>query len=95
MATLQQIISALPVGKGHAMKVPTFERAIGNQPKGTNNDQTRREVKEAIVRHSIPIGSNPHKGYWLIDSDTECREVVKGSNLLLAFVQKYFQGPVL
>ena len=32
MATLQQIISSLPVGKTNAMKVAAFENAIGNQP---------------------------------------------------------------
>jgi len=80
MATLQQIILALPVGKTNAMKVPVFERAIGNQPSGTNNDQTRREVKEAIVVHDIPIGSSSQRGYWLIDSDAECQEIVDRQN---------------
>ncbi len=76
MATLQQIISCLPVGKANAMKVPFFETAIGNTPIGTNNDQTRREVSDAIINNEIPIGSNPQRGYWLIDSDAECQEVV-------------------
>ncbi len=56
MATLQQIIAALPVGKTNAMKVSDFEQAIGNQPSGTNNDQTRREVKSAIYGNEIPVG---------------------------------------
>ncbi len=76
MATLQQIISSLPVGKTNAMKVSAFEEAIGNQPKGTNNDQTRGEVTDAIVNNEIPIGSSPQCGYWLIDSDAECQEIV-------------------
>lgn len=59
MATLGQIIAAFPIGKAQAMKVPAFEKAIGNHPSGTNNDQIRREVKETIVNHTIPIGSNP------------------------------------
>ena len=80
MATLQQIITALPVGKANAMKVPDFEQAIGNQPSGTNNDQTRREVKSAIYDNEIPVGSNPHAGYWLIDSDAECQEIVDRLN---------------
>jgi hypothetical protein len=76
MATLEQIILHLPIGKANAMKVPAFERAIRNEPSGTNNDQTRREVKDAIVSNDIPIGSSPQRGYWLIDSDAECREIV-------------------
>jgi len=76
MATLQKIIATLPVGKTKAMKVPAFEQAIGNQTKGTNNDQTRREVKSAIHDNEIPIGSSPPIGYWLIDSDAECQEIV-------------------
>jgi hypothetical protein len=80
MATLQRIILSLPIGKANAVKVPDFERAIGNQPSGTNNDQTRREVKDAIISNRIPIGSSPQRGYWLIDSDVECREIVDRIN---------------
>ena len=80
MATLQRIILSLPIGKTNAMKVPIFERAIGNQPSGTNNDQTRREVKDAIISNDIPIGSNSQRGFWLIDSDDECREIVDRIN---------------
>jgi hypothetical protein len=80
MATLQQIITALPVGKSNAKKVSEIEKAIGNRPSGTNNDQTRREVKSAIYDNKIPIGSYSHAGYWLIDSDAECEEVVKRLN---------------
>ncbi len=80
MATLQQIIDALPVGKTNAMKVSDFEQAIGNQPGGTNNDQTRGEVKRAIRDNEIPVGSSSHAGYWLIDSDAECQEIVDRIN---------------
>jgi hypothetical protein len=80
MATLQQIIHSLPIGKANAVKVPAFERLIGNQPSGTNNDQTRREVKDAIINNHIPIGSSSQRGYWLIDSDDECREIVARIN---------------
>jgi len=83
MATLQQIIDALPVGKKNAMKVSDFEEAIGNEPSGTNNDQTRREVKDAIDHHEIPVGSSPPKGYWLIDSDEEYQEVIDGLNSII------------
>lgn len=58
------------------MKVPDFERAVGNQPSGTNNDRTRGEIQSAINDNDIPIGSSPSVGYWLIDSDAECQEVV-------------------
>jgi hypothetical protein len=80
MATLQRIVQFLPIGKANAMKVPAFEKAIGNQPSGTNNDQTRREVKDAIINNDIPIGSSSKRGYWLIDSDAECRETVARIN---------------
>lgn len=76
MANLQQIIAALPIGKSNAMKVADFENFIANQPSGTNNDQTRKEVQNAINNDEIPIGSNPQKGYWLIDSDAEYQEVL-------------------
>lgn len=76
MATLQQIIAALPIGKSNALKVADFENSIKNQPSGTNNDQTRREVQNAINNNEIPIGSNPHRGYWLIDSEAEYQEVI-------------------
>ncbi len=89
MATLQQIITALPVGKTNAVSVPAFEQAIGNQPSGTNNDQTRREVKSAIYDNDIPVGSSPHAGYWLIDSDAECQEIVDRLNATInAFTAK-------
>jgi len=80
VATLQRIILSLPIGKANAVKVPNFERTVGNHPSGTNNDQTRREVKDAIINNHIPIGSNPQRGYWLIDSDAECREIVDRIN---------------
>jgi len=80
MAPMQQIILSLPIGKANAMKVPAFERAIGIQPSGTNNDQTRREVKEAITSDEIPIGSSSQQGYWLIVSASECREIEKRLN---------------
>jgi len=84
MATVQQIITALPVGKNNAQKVATFEQAIGNQNTGTNSDQTRREVKSAIHDHDIPVGSNSHAGYWLIDSDQECQEMIDRLNSTIA-----------
>jgi len=87
MATLQQIIAALPVGKANAIKVPDFERRIGNQARGTNNDQTRGEVTNAILSYEIPIGSNPRRGYWLIDSDTEYQEVVDGLDAMIRAYQ--------
>ena len=80
MATLQQIIAALPVGKNNAQNVATFEQAIGNQNTGTNSDQTRREVKNAIHNNDIPVGSNSHAGYWLVDSDLECQEIIDRLN---------------
>ncbi len=89
MATLQQIIAALPVGKANAMRVSDFEQVIGNQPSGTNNDQTRREVKSAIYDNDIPVGSNPNAGYWLIDSDAECQEIIDRLNSTInAFITK-------
>jgi len=87
MATLQQIITALPVGKANALKVPDFERIIGNQASGTNNDQTRREVADAILSNEIPIASNPQRGYWLIDSDAECQEVVDRMDAMIRAYQ--------
>jgi hypothetical protein len=89
MATLQQIIAAIPVGKTNAMKVPDFEQAVGNKPSGTNNNQTRREIKSAIYDNDIPIGSSPPVGcwlIWLIDSDAECQEVV---DQLSSIIQEY------
>ncbi|WP_299982107.1 hypothetical protein [Desulfobacula sp.] len=80
MATLQQIIANLPIGKRNAMKVSDFEQTIGNQDSGTNNDQTRREVKSAIYDNDIPVGSSSHAGYWLIDSDEEFQEIIDRLN---------------
>ena len=80
MATLRQIIAALPVGKTNAVGVPAFEQAIGNRPRGTNNDQTRGEVKNAIHDNEIPVGSSSQAGYWLIDSDAEYQEIVDRLN---------------
>ena len=89
MATLRQIINLLPVGKANVIKVPAFETAIGNRTAGTNNDRTRREIKAAIMNDKIPIGSNPQGGYWLIDSDAECQEVVDRINATVAdFIAK-------
>lgn len=76
VATLEQIVNAIPVGKNNAVKVPAFEKMIGIENCGTNNDKTRDKVTEAIVEKEIPIGSNPRYGYWLIDSDAECQEVI-------------------
>lgn len=80
MASLQQIIAALPVGKRNAMKVSDIEQCIGNQPSGTNNDQTRNEVNSLIYDHNIPVGSSSKAGYWLIDSDAEFQEVIDRLN---------------
>lgn len=80
MAKLSEIIKALPVGKARSIKAPAFEAAIGNSPRGTNNDQTRRDIKDAIMRLEIPIGSSSHGGYFLIDSDQEYQEVVDRIN---------------
>lgn len=84
MATLNQIIAALPVGKSNGMKVAAFEQAVGNVPKGTNNDTTRGEVADAILNHNIPIGSTTHHGYWLIDSDAECAAVLASLDAMIA-----------
>ena len=84
MASLQQIIAALPIGKQNAIKVPQIEQIIGNQPSGTNNDKTRNEVVNTIHSHDIPIGSSPNHGYWLIDSDSEYQEVVDRLNATIA-----------
>ena len=46
MASLTQIIAALPVGKENALKVPVIEQVIGNQPSGTNRIQL--EFKKEI-----------------------------------------------
>jgi hypothetical protein len=79
-----QIISAIPVGKANAIKVAAFEAAIGNVPKGTNNDTTRKEVSDIIVQDGIPIGSTSYHGYWLIDSDAECAEVLASIDKTIA-----------
>ena len=89
MASPQQIIAALPIGKQNAIKVAQIEQIIGNQPSGTNNDTTRNEVAGLIHSHDIPIGSNSHFGYWLIDSDAECQEVVGSLNSIIStYVEK-------
>jgi hypothetical protein len=86
MATIKQIIAALPVGKANAVSVPQFEQSVGNLPKGTNNDTTRGEVKDAILQNGIPIGSTSGRsgGYWLIDSDAECAAIVASLNSTIA-----------
>ncbi len=88
MATKVQIISAIPVGKAKAIKVAAFETAIGNVPKGTNNDTTRKEVSDIIVQDGIPIGSTSYHGYWLIDSDAECKAVLDSLDARIATYTK-------
>jgi uncharacterized lipoprotein YmbA len=75
MASTQDIIRELPIGKGNAISANELERRIGNQPTGTNNDETRRDVSLAILEGKIPVGSSSSSGYWLINSDEECSEV--------------------
>ena len=42
---------------------------------GNTQEPTRTLIKEAIVDHDIPIGSD-NSGYWLIDSQAELDRVV-------------------
>ena len=67
----QQILNALPVGKPNAMSVSEFEQLIENRPCGTNNDQTRNEIRKLIYKQKIPVGSSTQNGYWLINSELE------------------------
>lgn len=75
MATSQQIIANLPIGKANAIKVSDLEVVIGNQIVGTNNDETRNDVRNAIFNDEIPIGAC-RNGYYLIDSDAEYQEII-------------------
>jgi hypothetical protein len=70
MATSQQIITNLPIGKANAIKVLDLETAVGSQTVGANND-----VQKAIFNDEIPIGSC-RNGYYLIDSDAEYQEII-------------------
>jgi hypothetical protein len=85
MASIQQIISNLPIGKSNAISASNLEQAIGNQPIGTNNDQTRDDIRRAIFDDEIPIGSCVH-GYYLIDSNTEYQDLI---NKLNATITQY------
>ena len=80
MATTQHIIAKLPIGKANAIKVPNLERSIGNLSIGTNNDITRSNVRKAILKDRIPIGSCSKSGYYIINSDAECQEVIDKIN---------------
>ena len=75
MATSHQIIKNLPVGKANAIQVPDLKTAVGNQTVGTNNDETRNDVRNAIFNDEMPTGSC-RNGYYLIDSDTEYQEII-------------------
>lgn len=86
MATPDQIIAALPIGKNNAMKVADIERRIGNQPSGSNNDRTRREVKRLVNHYNLPLGSSSAKGYWIINSEEELQKVLDG---IEATIEKY------
>lgn len=83
MATHQQIIAALPIGKRNAKNVATIAKRLGIPPSGTNDDKTRKEVVGTIHTDNIPLGSN-RSGYWLIDSDQECNEIVAALNETIA-----------
>ena len=87
MASMQQIISNLPVGKPNAVSASNLEQMIGNQPIGTNNDKTRDEIRKAILDNEIPIGSCVG-GYYLIDSDVEYQELIDKLNTTITQYQR-------
>jgi len=88
MTTHEQIITALPIGKRNAKNVANIAQQLGIPPSGTNNDKTRKQVVRTVHTDDIPLGSN-RSGYWLIDSDQECDEVVAALNeTITIFVNK-------
>ncbi len=83
MATHQQIITALPIGKRNAKNVANIAQRLGIPPSGTNDDKTRKQVVRTVHTDDIPLASN-RSGYWLIDSDQECDDVVAALNETIA-----------
>ena len=75
MATIQQLLAAIPFGKSNAVHAQTLAQQIG-LPVGGNEVETRQLIREAI-RQGYIILSIPNIGYWRSNNKQEVIEYIK------------------
>lgn len=76
MASKEALLKAIPVGKENAISMAELERKVGNPAKGTNSDQTRREVGDLILEDKIPVITSKN-GVWIADKESEIKEAIR------------------
>jgi hypothetical protein len=75
MSRKDDLIDELEDGAANAKNADIIENNLGLDS-GRTNEPTRQLITECIVNDKYPIGSGS-KGYFLIDSEEELRDVVR------------------
>lgn len=75
MATVQQLLAAIPYGKNNAVHAQKLAQQLG-LPVGGNEVETRQLIREAIEQGHI-ILSIPVLGYWRSNNKQEVIECIK------------------
>lgn len=75
MATIPQLLAAIPYGKNNAVHAQTIARQLG-LPIGGNEVETRQLIREAIGQGHI-ILSIPVIGYWRSNDKQEVIECIR------------------
>jgi len=74
MATIPQLLAAIPYGKNNAVHAPKLAQKLG-LPVGGNEVETRQLIREAIGQGHI-ILSTPAIGYWRSNNKQEVIECI-------------------
>jgi hypothetical protein len=72
---IRPLVNILEDGRDNAIHASNLEVQL-DMPHGHTQEPTRDLVRDAILNSKIPIGSTPHRGYWLIDSEEELEEAI-------------------
>lgn len=78
MATIDELLDIIPVGKQYAIHAVEIAKQLNLPTKG-NQVETRGLIREAILQGNI-ILSNPKIGYWLSNDKKEIATYIRSLN---------------
>ena len=91
MSELDELIRVLKNGKNNAKHADMIAKAL-DMDVGKTHDPTRDLIRTAIIDEGFPIGSTPQVGFFLIDSEDELKEVIKGFEQRIEGLQKRIEA---
>jgi hypothetical protein len=90
LKTLEKLVQILGDGFINAKHAPELEKEL-NLDMGHTQEPTRDLIRRAIVNHNYPIGST-REGFFLIDSEKELNNVIKGLQRRIDGLQNRING---